>query len=137
MSLRIQHVSTNHVAQTWPLVESHLGAAQKFASGDYTVDQIKVYLSTGAWLLLVAVDEDNAVRGAATVLFQNHPNDRIAFITAMGGGDLMNGSVFESLCEVLSGFGATKIQGAMRPSMVRLSSKMGFEPKYTIVEAKI
>lgn len=133
----VQHVSVDYVAQTWPLVEQFMSASEKFAGDDYSLDQIKVYLAKGHWTLLVALDENKLIKGAATVSFANYPNDRVAFITNMGGNMLVNEEVLDSLKQVLKGFGATKIQGAMRPSMVRLSSKLGFVERYTIVEVKI
>ena len=133
----VQHVPVEFVAQTWPFVEAFMDSSEKFAGGDYTADQIKVYLAKGHWTLLVALDEDNVIKGAATVSFTNYPNDRVAFVTNMGGNMLVNEDVLVSLKQVLRGFGATKIQGAMRPSMVRLSSKLGFVERYTIVEVKI
>lgn len=133
----VQHVPVEFVAQTWPLVEKHIASAEKFGGDDYTVDQIKVYLAKNLWTLLVAVDESNQVQGAATVAFQNYPNDRVAFVTTMGGTMMVNKEVLDSLKQALKGFGATKIQGAMRPSMVRLSQKVGFVERYTIVELKI
>jgi hypothetical protein len=133
----VQHVPIEVVAQTWPFVEQFMDSSEKFAGGDYTADQIKVYLAKGHWTLLVAVDEDKVINGAATVSFSNYPNDRVAFVTNMGGNMLVNEEVLDSLKQVLRGFGATKIQGAMRPSMVRLSSKLGFVERYTIVEVKI
>jgi hypothetical protein len=133
----VQHVPVEFVAQTWPFVEQFMDASEKFAGGDYTADQIKVYLAKGHWTLLVAVDEDKVIKGAATVSFSNYPNDRVAFVTNMGGNMLVNEVVLDGLKQVLKGFGATKIQGAMRPAMVRLSSKLGFVERYTIVEVKI
>lgn len=133
----VQHVPVEFVAQTWPLVEKHIASAEKFGGDDYTADQIKVYLAKNLWTLLVAVDESNQVQGAATVAFQNYPNDRVAFVTTMGGTMMVNKEVLDSLKQALKGFGATKIQGAMRPSMVRLSQKVGFVERYTIVELKI
>jgi hypothetical protein len=133
----VQHVPVEFVAQTWPLVEKHIASAEKFGGDDYTADQIKVYLAKNLWTLLVAVDENNQVQGAATVAFQNYPNDRVAFVTTMGGTMMVNEEVLDSLKQALKGFGATKIQGAMRPSMVRLSQKVGFVERYTIVELKI
>jgi hypothetical protein len=133
----VQHVPVEFVAQTWPLVEKHIASAEKFGGDDYTADQIKVYLAKNLWTLLVAVDESNQVQGAATVAFQNYPNDRVAFVTTMGGTMMVNEEVLNSLKQALKGFGATKIQGAMRPSMVRLSQKVGFVERYTIVELKI
>lgn len=137
MSLTIQHVPVEFVAQTWPLVEKFISDAEKFGGDDYTLDQIKVYLSKGLWTLLVAVDENKAVQGAAAVSFQNYPNDRVAFVTTMGGKILVNEDVLGKLKDILKQFGATKIQGAMRPSMVRLSKQIGFVERYTIVEVKI
>jgi hypothetical protein len=96
-----------------------------------------VYLAKNLWTLLVAINEDGEIQGAATVTFQNYPNDRIAFVTTMGGSMLINEEVLVSLKRILQSFGATKIQGAMRPSMVRLSEKIGFVERYAIVEMKI
>lgn len=133
----VQHVPVEFVAQTWPLVEKYISSAEKFGGDDYTAEQIKVYLAKNLWTLLVAVDENNQVQGAATVAFQNYPNDRVAFVTTMGGTMMVNEEVLSGLKQALKGFGATKIQGAMRQSMVRLSKKVGFVERYTVVELKI
>jgi hypothetical protein len=133
----VQHVPVEFVAQTWPLVEAHIAAAEKFGGDDYSVDQIKVYLAKNLWTLLVAIDDDNQVHGAATVTFSNYPNDRVAFITTMGGNLITSDDMMEKLKVVLKGFGATKIQGAVRPVMARFAKKFGFVERYAIVEVKI
>ena len=137
MTLTVRPVTQDYVAQTWPLVERFIAETLPYSGDDYTLDQIKVYLSKGLWTLLVAVDENKAVQGAAAVMFQNYPNDRVAFVTTMGGKILVNEDVLGKLKDILKQFGATKIQGAMRPSMVRLSKQIGFVERYTIVEVKI
>ena len=137
MPISIQHIPVEYMAQTWPLLEKHIASAEKFGGDDYTTDQIKVYLAKGLWHLFAAVNEENVVQGAATVLFQNYPNDRVAFVTTMGGSMMVNEEVLTAFKQVLKGFGATKLQGAMRPSMVRLSEKLGFVERYAIVEVKI
>lgn len=133
----VQHVPVEFVAQTWPFVESHIAAAEKFGGDDYSVDQIKVYLAKNLWTLLVAVDDNNQIQGAATVSFSNYPNDRVAFITTMGGNLITSDDMMEKLKVVLKGFGATKIQGAVRPVMARFAKKFGFVERYAIVEVKI
>jgi hypothetical protein len=133
----VQHVPVEFVAQTWPLVEAHIAAAEKFGGDDYSVDQIKVYLAKNLWTLLVAVDDNNQIQGAATVSFSNYPNDRVAFITTMGGNLITSDDMMEKLKVVLKGFGATKIQGAVRPVMARFAKKFGFVERYAIVEVKI
>ena len=137
MILTIHPVTTTSFHQTWPLVEDFLAEALKWGEDDYTKDQAKALLAQGSWLLLVAVDEENKIHGAASVNFINMPNDRIAFITAIGGKLISNSDTYAQMCGVLQSFGATKIQGAARESIARLWSRYGFKERYIIVEAKI
>ena len=111
--------------------------AVAWGGGDYDLEQVKVYLSQGSWNLLVAVDEQGAVQGAATVTFLNYPNDRVAFITFIGGKLISNKDTFGQLKDLLKANGATKIQGAARESIARLWSRYGFEERYRIVETNI
>lgn len=137
MTLLVQHVPQQFVAQTWPMVEEYISAAQKFNGNDYSLDQIKMYVALGQWVLLVASDEEKNVHGAATISFANYPNDRVAFVTAIGGKLISNDDTFEQLKTVLRSMGATKIQGAVRESIARLWKRYGFAERYTVVEVKI
>jgi len=137
MSLSVKTVPVELVHQTWPLVEGFLAEALKWGEDDYTKEQAKALLAQGNWLLLVVVDEENKIHGAVSVNFINMPNDRIAFITALGGKLISNKDTHAQLCQVLKGYGATKIQGAARESVARLWHRYGFEERYIIVEAKI
>ena len=98
--MKIQHVPLQHAAQTWPLVESYMAESQAQSKEDYTLDQIKMYVLTGGWLLLVATDEENKIHGAMTVEFFNRPNHRVAFITGTGGKSIL-GNHF--LCSAMIG----------------------------------
>jgi hypothetical protein len=137
MTLTVQHVPQQFVAQTWPLVEEHISSANKYGGDDYTLDQIKMYATQGQWVLLVATDEEKKVHGAATVSFLNYPNDRVAFVTSIGGKLISNDDTFEQLKLLLRGMGATKIQGAARESIARLWKRYGFAERYVVVEVKI
>ena len=137
MTLTVRTIHVQNIAQVWPLVEKYIADAQQYCADDYTLEQIKVYLSNGQWILLVAVDEEGAVHGAATVSMFNMPNDRIAFITFIGGKLVSNKDTFSQMAGILKGFGATKIQGAARESIARLWRRYGFEERYRIVETKI
>jgi hypothetical protein len=131
----VNHVQTNYCVQVWPQVEGFLAEACKFGD-DYTIDQIKVFVCTGQWMLLVAVDNEK-IHGAATVNFLNMPNSRVAFITAIGGKLISSKDTVGNLFNILKQFGATKIQGAARESIARLWSRYGFKERYRIVEADI
>jgi len=137
MNLTIKSVPITFFHQTWPLVEHFLADALKWGEDDYTVEQAKSYLARGDWLLLVAVDEENKVHGAAAVSFNNMPNDRIAFVIAIGGKLISSKDTYGQLTALLKGYGATKIQGAARESIARLWTRYGFKERYRIVEAKI
>jgi hypothetical protein len=137
MNLKIAPVPVQHFHQTWPLVEKFLADALKWGEDDYTVDQAKACLASGQWLLLVAVDEENNVHGAAAVNFNNMPNDRVAFVVAIGGKLISSKDTYTQLTTLLKGYGATKIQGAARESIARLWTRYGFKERYRIVEAKI
>lgn len=137
MPLFVKHIPFQFVAQTWPLVEEHIESARKHGQGDYTIDQVKMLVSMGQWLLMVVVDEEEKIHGAITSSFLNYPNDRVAFITFIGGKLIVAKETFDQMCNILKSNGATKIQGAVRPSIARLWSRFGFQHKTSIVEVKI
>lgn len=137
MTLYVKPVPVTYVAQVWPMVERHLAAAQEYCGDDYTLEQIQVYVSSGQWLLLVAVDEQGVIHGAATISFINYPSDRVGFITFIGGRLISNKDTFAQLVAILKSQGATKIQGAAREAIARLWSRYGFKERYRIVETSI
>ena len=137
MNLNVKQIHVGFVEQYWPRVEKFIAAANEHAQDDYTLDQIKVYLSTGVWILLVAIDDNDEIHGAATVVFTNYPNDRVAFITFIGGKLVTNQDTFKQMSDIFKGYGATKIQGAAREAIARLWRRYGFKERHIIVEVKI
>jgi hypothetical protein len=132
--MKIQHVPLQHAAQTWELVQEHLAESQVHAKGDYSLEQIKLYVLTGQWMLLVSTDDDNKICGAMTVDFANRPNQRVAFITGASGKAIINEDTFKQLENICRVNGATKIECAARDSVSRLLGRFGFNKKYTILE---
>lgn len=137
MILRVELVPLSLIHQTWPLVEDFIKEALKWGEDDYTIEQAKVYISKGDWMLLVAVDEQNAIHGAAAINFYNMPNFRVAFVIAMGGRLITSPEMYEQFCNILKSFGATKIRGVSRESVARLWQKFGFRERYILVEADL
>lgn len=133
----IKYIPTNNVSQIWNLVEKYIAASQQYDGQDYTVDQIKVYLTLGHWVLVVAVDEQGGINGAMTISFINYPNDRVAFVTSTGGRLIINQDSLKQLKAIVQQMGATKVQAAVRPSMAKLLKRTNFYERYTIVESKI
>lgn len=143
MNLVVRPVEVNYVAQIWPVVGKFLEDA--LTKGDespewsscYNIHHVQGFISSGQWLLLVAVDEENNIQGAATVSFANYPMNRVAFITLIGGHLVSNEDTFNQLKVLLKSYGATKLQGYGRPAIVRLWKRYGFEPRTTLVEVKL
>jgi hypothetical protein len=138
MTFKIQPVPSAMIHRVWDKVEPFIQLAQeKFGNAEYTVDQIKVYLIEGHWLLMVATDESNEIQGAATASFINYPSDRVAFVTAIGGKLITNSDTFEQMCNIFKANGATKVQGFAKEAVARLWKKFGFEDKAILVEVKL
>jgi len=134
--MKIQYVPLEWVNQTWPRVEEFIASALEYAQGDYTVDQVKALVTQGTWMLLVAVD-GSEIKGAATINFYNRPNDRVGFISTIGGRLISNPDTFEQLKAFALSQGATVIEGAARESIARLWTRYGFTEKYRIVGVKL
>lgn len=143
MTTSIRFVEQTYVNQTWPLVEGFIAGAlnesEEFPdwAANYTVEHVRVFVTNGSWLLIVAVDEQGAIQGACTVSFINYPLHRVAFVTAIGGKLISSQDTFAQLKQILKQYGATKIQGYGRDSIVRLWKRYDFEPRNTLVEVLI
>lgn len=134
--MNIQYVPIEWVNQTWPKVEGFIASALEYAQGDYTLDQVRTLVTQGNWMLLVAVDGDE-IKGAATISFYNRPNDRVAFISTIGGRLISSTDTFEQLRAFALSHGATVIEGAARESIARLWTRYGFTEKHRIVGVKL
>lgn len=138
MTFNIQPVPVQLVNQIWDKVEPFIkNASDKAGMTEYTVEQIKVYLVLGDWMLLVATDENKEIHGAATINFINYPGDRVAFVTAIGGKLVSSPETFAQMSNIFKANGATKIQGLARDSIARLWKRFGFEEKAILVETKL
>jgi hypothetical protein len=143
MSLIVRPVDVNHIQQVWPIVEGYIqealdkgGDFPDWADG-YNLSHVQSFVTSGQWLLLVAVDEENVIHGAMTVSFINYPLHRVAFVTTTGGKFIANPDLLEQLKVLVKLRGATKIQAFCRESMVRLLARANFEPRNTLVEVLV
>ena len=134
--LKFYVVETNRIQQLWPDVDQMLAKAMQHSGGEYSLEQLKVMLTQGRQVLCVGTESDLKIKCAMTIEWINYPNDRVAFITAIGGKTDKQGlSEFENWVRANGG---TKIQGATFEAVARLWKRAyGFENRYIIVEKKI
>jgi len=134
--LKFYVVPTEHIQQTWDKVEIMLDRAMAHSGGEYDLDQLKVLLTQGRQVLCVGTEEDLIIKCAMTIEWINYPNDRVAFITAIGGKTDKQG--FGEFEQWVKANGGTKIQGAAFEAVARLWKRAyGFENRYIIVEKQI
>ena len=121
----------------WEEIKKYLQPALDSCSvEEFNLDQMKVYISSGQWLLFV-VEEKQKICGAVIVSFLNYPNDRIAFVTAIGGKFISSRETSDKFKALLKKMGATKIQGYANESVARLWKRIGFVNKQILVEHKL
>lgn len=135
--LTIKRIPPEFVSQRWETIEPLLLKVLPHCGDEYTLDQIKVYLTAGSWLLLAACDEQDNIHGIASIQFNNMPNYRVAFIVTISGKFITSNDMLEQFIQVLKLHGATKIEGAVRPAMLRFSKKYGFNTKSVLIEKHI
>jgi len=134
--MKIQHVDVNYTNQLWPQVEKFIDAALAYQD-DYTLEHAKVFVTNGTWTLIVAIDDEQTIHGAATIMFYNRPNDRVAFVVTMGGRLITGAETYAQFTDLLKAFGATYIEGASRASAMRLWERFGLKEKYRVAGAKL
>ncbi len=133
--MRVEAVHQNHIPAVWPKAEGFLAEAMVHSAGEYTLEQLKVYLVTGIQTLLLLIDEGGTVRGAASIATESYPNACVAFVTAIGGRDIARPQYFAQLADWCRQRGYTCIRGAAFEAVARLWRKQ-FQAKeiYRVVE---
>jgi hypothetical protein len=131
----VKVVAPNFIFDVWKDVESFLNASINVSGGDFTLDQLKFSLGRGEQTLLVSVNEQNVINGAMTVEFTNRPNDRVMFITALGGSGIVNDETFSQVETWAKSQGATKASAWAQEAQARLYKiKSNFNTVRYVVE---
>jgi hypothetical protein len=134
--MKLLRIPPEQISQRWASISPFLASVLKSATDDFTLDQMKVYLTNGQWLTLGIFDGD-VLKGVITISFTNMPNDRVAWVTAIGGKNITNLDTFSQLKAILKAHGATKIQAGVRESVARLWRRLNFKQRQILVEFKL
>ena len=136
--ITVQTVPTHVVHQVWDTVEPLLSSGLKKSGGEYDSAHLKVYILQGIQHLLVSVNDEGNIIGAASIEFINYPNARVAFITSIGGRMIANQEVWDQFTAWCKHNGASMVRGAAFESVARLWKKaFGVEQRYVIVEKQL
>jgi len=134
--MKLYVVPTNQVQRFWYLAEPLLQKALDKGNDEFTADQLKLLVTLGQQQLLLVMKEDKCYV-AVTVQFINYPNDRIAYITYIGGKNTRAG--FEQFKQWAKEQGCTAIQGSTKyESIAKLWNRLyGYQKKYQLMELKL
>ncbi len=136
--MKIQFVSTEFIHTVWdkvsPFLEMSMDGGGTY---EYTIDQVKVRVTDGTWQVLVAVNDQGDIAGAAAVSFFNRPDARVGYINMLGGKFITSPEEFAQLKLYMQSNGATVIEASVRESVAKLISKHGFIEKYRVAGVKI
>jgi len=124
----IHQIPVDHIHAAWHLIEGHLEKSVAQSNGDVSLDEIKIRLLDGTWLLYLVTDETEDVLGCYVVQMYNRINDRVAFLVAIAGS-VVKKDLFTQMIVCLKEQGATCIEGDVRPSVARLLNRLGFTNK--------
>jgi len=131
----VQIVAPNNIYNVWEDVKEYLNASINVSGGDFTLDQLKLLLSRNEQTLLVSVDEKGVLNGAMTIEFINRPNNRVMFITALGGHGIVNNETFGQVEAWAKSQGATKAGAWAQEAQARLYKiKSNFNTVRYVVE---
>jgi hypothetical protein len=135
---QVQIVAPIYINQIWDKVEPFLEAGLARSGHEFTTEHLKMYLTEGRQDLLIAVDENNEIHGAACIQWNNFPNDRVAFITSIGGKMIANKDIWAQFEAWVKQNGGTLIRGAAFESVARLWRRaFGVQSRYIIVEKRV
>ena len=135
--ISVQYVAPDKIYSIWDDIKDYLGASIETNTGDCTLEQLKGLLTQGAQTLLVGVREDKIV-GAMTVELINYPNERVMFITALGGRAIVNKQTFSQVEDWARTQGATKTAAWAQEAQARLyKNKAGFTTMRHVMEKRL
>lgn len=123
----------------WSYVKPFIEMGLQHSDGEITVDQIRMCLVSGAMKLLVSKDiGTQEIKSVLVVEIIPYPNYRCANIVCIGGKNLwMDDTDVAQLRRICADFGASKIQGYVRPSVAKYLSRRGFSKKYEVVRLDV
>ena len=131
----VQIVAPNNIYTVWEDIEKYLNDSINISTGDCTLEQLKLLLIRGEQTLLVATDKEGKLTGAMAVEFINYPNNRVMFITTLGGKGIVNEETFSQVETWARMQGATKVCAWAQESQARLYKiKANFNTVRMVVE---
>ena len=102
-----------------------------------TIEHVEYQIRTGQMYLLAWEEPEVGITGAATVKIVDHPMERVAHVTLMGGKGIVRAHVFAEAMNWMRSLGATKAECRTKGTLVGMYEKMGLENTHQIMQVKL
>ena len=126
-----------HLPTVWPIVAPMLQKAIDVEPDAITIEQVEYQIRIEHMYLLAWEEPEVGITGAATVKIVDHPRERVAHVTLMGGKGIVRPHVFAEAMNWMRSFGATKAECITKGSLVGMYEKMGLENTHQIMQIKL
>jgi hypothetical protein len=137
MALTLQTVPLAKVHEVWPKVQHWIQESVQYSGGAFDLDSALVYASHGQWQLILIVDSHGREQGIIAVELINHYQQRVAWVTALGGSAVTTAEAYGALKAWAKSQGATDLQAGCRAGMVRLLARLGMTARYTVIGERL
>lgn len=135
--LTVRQVNPIFIHTIWKDINLMLARGLEHSQGEYNLDQLKMLIVQGEHILLIAENE-GIIYGAATIVFEDFPNERVAFMTCIGGRWLATQNCWKQFCDWAKANGCSRVRGYAHPSVARLwHQRFGVETTYYVVDKKL
>lgn len=129
-------VPATHIDKAWRDGASCLSEACDTSGGEIEGPQLKMILSRGERTLL-RMEADGNVVGWAVVRVDQLPNMRVLFITDLVAHNGGFERFFQSIKDMASSLGCSRVRCAAKPAQERLyRMRCGWKPVYSILEVE-
>jgi hypothetical protein len=122
------------VEEIWKEVSIYFQRALDKHNAEYTLDDLKNLIINGGWKLFVFVNDENIIKGGAVVSFITYPKSHKAFVTCIGGNQLVHREYYLKFVQLMRDYGATRVQGYVTDSIERLGRRFGIIKTTSVVE---
>jgi hypothetical protein len=138
MKLTLKVIPVELVSVYWDQLSPFIESALLEASvTEYGLNDVLNYLESGSWVAIGFFGPDSSLHGVATLCVIIYPQERVAFVTAIGGKQLTNAVNWQQLRDICISAGCSKIQAYSRDSVARLWRRIGFNNRAILVEADL
>jgi hypothetical protein len=135
--MALMYIDKAQVSLWWPSCQYFLKLGLQ-AGNDSCIEQLYASVEAGHTQLMVYTDEYGIVSASMTFYFNDLPNMRIVYVSALGGSSVVsNKQIWESFKSECRKYNVQAIRASCKSSQARLFRRLGFHTVYQQIELRL